>query len=266
MRGIKTHFGVIISLVALLFSVQFVFFMGSLIDEYEGLMKDEYNIIAVSNGDLNATHIKDIKEAKIIDPSDMIKNLEGKISKNSLEKLQTSLPNFYSITLNVFPDSKKLDEISAKLKDIKNVTRVEVFAKAHNNIYKILLLSRNIIALFSALIVILGIMLMFKQIRIWLFEHKKRVEIMTLFGAPYLIKSFVLYKMAVIDSIISAFIVTFVYYNLPNFGSFNKTLDLIGVKLVPIAFPGDAIFLFALSLFLSVTTVTIVMLSIKEER
>lgn len=266
MKGFKTHFGVIISLVALLFSVQFVSFMLNLVSEYEELMKSEYNIIAVSKGDLKASHIKDIENITPIDPSDMLKNLEGKISKNSLDKLKATLPNFYSITLNVFPNRAKLDEISDKLMKIDSVSRVEVFAKAHSNIYKILLLIKNIIMFFSSLIIILGLMLMFKQMRIWLFEHKKRVEIMTLFGAPYLIKSFILYKMAVIDSIISAFIVTIIYTYLPNLESFRATLEVIGVTPNTINLPYDALFLLVLSLIVSTLTVTIVMFSIKEER
>ncbi|NLY03459.1 MAG: hypothetical protein GXZ15_01240 [Campylobacter sp.] len=266
MKGIKTHFGVIISLVALLFSVQFSFFMSSLINNYEELMKDEYNIIVVSTSDLNVADIKDIRDVEIIDPSKMLAQLEGKISSKSMENLKDTLPNFYSITLNVFPDSDKLDEISKKIEKIEGVTRVEAFAKAHNNIYKILLLMNNTITLFSALIVVLGLMLMFKQMRIWLFEHKKRVEIMTLFGAPYLIKSFVLYKMAVIDSILAAAIVTLIYYFLPNFAIFSQITEVIGVTSIAINLPNDAIFLSVLSLVLSILTVTIVMLSIKEER
>ncbi|QKF64433.1 FtsX-like permease family protein [Campylobacter corcagiensis] len=266
MKGFKTHFGVIISLVALLFSVQFVIFTSNLVDKYEDLMKSEYNIIAVAKGDLNATSIKDIENVTKIDPSDMLNTLDGKISKNSLEKLKTTLPNFYSITLNIFPDKAKLDEISAKLMKIDGVSRVEVFAKAHSSIYKILLLIKNIVMLFSALIIVLGVMLMFKQMRIWLFEHKKRVEIMTLFGAPYLIKSFILYKMAVIDSVISALIVTVIYAYLPNLANFRAIFDLIQVVPNTINLPYDALFLLGLSLLISVLTVSIVMLSIKEGR
>ena len=53
MKSIKTHFGVIFSLVALLFSVQFGIFMSNLTKSYERSIQNEYNIVLVSKTSLS---------------------------------------------------------------------------------------------------------------------------------------------------------------------------------------------------------------------
>lgn len=71
--------------------------------------------------------------------------------------------------------------------------------------------------------------------------------------------------MAVIDSIISAFIVTIIYL-ICHLESFRATLEVIGVTPNTINLPYDALFLLVLSLIVSTLTVTIVMFSIKRRR
>ncbi|CZE49200.1 cell division protein FtsX [Campylobacter geochelonis] len=268
MRGIKTHFGVIISLVALLFSMQFGFFVNDLIKNYEFVMKNEYNIILVSKkelnkSDINAT-ISEVADLEAISTKPMLKRLESKISKNSLDKLSQTLPKFYSVKLQFFPNNDELKTISEKLEKLDGISRVEVFAKAHDNVYRVLVLMKNLVYIFSFLITVLGLMLMLKQMRIWLYEHKERVEIMTLFGAPFFIKSFVLYKMAIVDSIISTIIVVLFYQFLPNFSFFQETMNIIGVSTQTIVLPEQGAVLFASSLILSLLIVTLVMFGIKR--
>ena len=60
MRSIKTHFGVIISLVALLFSVQFGVFINNLIKSYEVSIQNEYNIVLVAKNGLTLEAIKEV--------------------------------------------------------------------------------------------------------------------------------------------------------------------------------------------------------------
>lgn len=267
MKRIRTHFGVIVSLVALLFSIQFSFFTDGLIKSYENIMKDEYSIVIVSKKELTLENlkIKEISNLEAIDPKDMLAKLKDKISDYSMKKLEETLPKFYEVTLNFFPNSDELKAISENLKKVDGINRVEMFAKSHNSIYNILLMLKKIVYIFSILAIVLSLMLMLKQMKIWLYEHRKRVEIMMLFGAPYIIKSYVLYKMAILDSLIATIIVVSFYKFLPNLEIYNVAINSIGVNLSPIILPVQGFYLLATSLIVSIFAVTFVMVSINEE-
>jgi len=54
-------------------------------------------------------------------------------------------------------------------------------------------------------------LLIIKQMEVWQLAHKNRMQIMEIFGAPLMLRSGVLFKMAFIDAIIST-ILTFVIF------------------------------------------------------
>ena len=65
MRSFKNHIGVIFPLVILLFGVEFSLMVNKIVQNYESAMGNDYNIIIVSQNELNATVLKDeINKAK----------------------------------------------------------------------------------------------------------------------------------------------------------------------------------------------------------
>lgn len=267
MKSIKAHFGVIVSLIGLLFSIEFSLFVNTLVKEYEKIIKDEYSIVLVSKKelDLNKINLDEVEVLNEIDPSNMLKDLENKVSKEALLKVRQNLPKFYSVNLNFFPSNEELDFIHEKLQKVDGVSKVEIFAKSHSNIYKLLLFIKSLVFSFSVLIAILGIMLMLKQMKIWIFEHKNRIEVMNLFGAQYLTKSLFLYKLAFLDSLIAAFLVSAFFFFLPNFAIYQNFISTISVPLVYTLTTDQILFLFGFSLGIAIICATFVMLSIKEE-
>lgn len=267
MKSIKSHFGVILSLFSLLFSIQFVFFVSSLINKYEASMKSEYNIVLVSKKLLTTVEVKkDVNEITSVTPIDtknFVSKFRGKISNNSIELLSKSLPKFYNVQLRFFPNSQELQSITEKLKKVDGVDRVEVFEKTHDNIYRVLILIKSIAYVFVYLIVFLGLMLMDKQIRIWVFEHGERIEVMTLFGASSFSKSINLYRMAIVDSIIATLFVILFFTFLPKWNSFKNIMEVIGVGVNTISLPFDAVLLFIISCIISILGVCNVMRRIK---
>ena len=107
---------------------------------------------------------------------------------------------------------------------------------------------------------LLGLVLVFKQMRIWLYEHRRRVEIMTLFGAPYWLKSAMLYKLAVIDSIIATTLVIVFYAVFPALPSFQSAIFAIGFDQPNLNLFSDALILFGASISISIVAVSLVML------
>ena len=152
MKSIKTHFGVIFSLVALLFSVQFGIFMSNLTKSYEHSIQNEYNIVLVSKTSLSLQDaqktVPKISSISEISTAGITERLKGKISQNAFAELSKNLPKFYSVKLESFPDTAQLAKIEQDLKSIGSLTRVEIFKKTHDEIFKFYCLSK---ASFTAL-------------------------------------------------------------------------------------------------------------------
>lgn len=263
MKNFRSHFGFTLSLIALLFSLQCGIFINSLISKYEISTKSEYAIVLVSSIPLSTNGLKqNVSEVKSISPisTDMIMSkFQGKISADSLKLLQASLPKFYNVELKFFPNSDELSKIKDKLQKISGIERIEIFKRKHDNIYRVLILIKTISYVFIVLIVVLSVMLMNKQIKIWIFEHKERLEIMTLFGATFFEKSLSLYRMAILDSLIATFVVSVIFLLLPLNYYFSTLIQIINVKVSAIRIPTDFFILLFASWVLSITAVSSVM-------
>lgn len=96
--------------------------------------------------------------------------------------------------------------------------------------------------------------------KIWLYEHKRRVEIMTLFGAPYWLKSAMLYKLAIIDSMFATVLVIAIYAVLPNLDIVNSTIFGLGFDIPSLDLATDSAILFGASIIVSILAVSLVML------
>lgn len=267
MKSFKNHIGVIFPLVILLFSIEFILLTDKVIKNYESLMGNDYNIIIMSDKSLSAAEVKNevntFKELILLDTTQIINKLKENISQKNISVLMTTLPKFYSLKLNNFPSSSYMQKVTDNLKKIDGVKRVETFSKTYDKIYKMLVLSRSIFAGFTVLIAFMGIALVFKQMKIWLYEHKSRVEIMTLFGAPYWLKSAILYKIAIIDSLIATALISLFYLIAPQM--VRETFLAIGFELPNLDPFSDIAILLASSIAVSIVSVTLVMIRSKAD-
>ncbi|CUU77179.1 cell division protein FtsX [Campylobacter hyointestinalis] len=268
MRSFKNHIGVIFPLVILLFGVEFSLMVNKIVQNYESAMGNDYNIIIVSQNELNATVLKDeintFKEIIPLDTKSVLDRLKEDISAKNLSILGNALPKFYSLKLNSFPSSKYMKTIKDKLLKIEGVKKVETFSKTHDKIYKMLVLSKNVFECFIVITSLMGIALIFKQMKIWLYEHKRRVEIMTLFGAPYWLKSAMLYKLAIIDSMFATVLVIAIYAVLPNLDIVNSTIFGLGFDIPSLDLATDSAILFGASIIVSIVAVSLVMLKSRD--
>ncbi len=265
-NSLKSHFGVIFPLFVLLLALEFCLITSRVVRSYEASLNSDYSIIIVSAGPLPDVHISSVlptfKSLTPLATGPVIERLKGEISAKNLAELTSALPNFYSLKLTALPSPAKLKSIQSELQKIANVKRVETFVKTHDQLHKMLVLAQNIFMVFTALIAILGFSLILKQMRIWLLEHRRRVEIMALFGAPFLMRASKLYKIAIFDTILAtilALVATAVA--LAKVGS-----EVFGITIIKGAahLVSDAPILFGLALGVSLICVTLVMNSAKK--
>ncbi len=270
MKSLRNHFSVIFPLVTLLISIQFTLNLEKIVKNYEVNLIQDYSIIAVSEKELKLDELKkdlsSIKTIKQMSTKKVLEKLKGDISSKNLSLLQVSLPKFYSIKLNSFPSKSKLDNIKSKLSKLPNIKKVETFSKTHNKIYNIFTVAKYTFYIFTSLIFVISFMLMLKQMRIWTYEHKERMDIMSLFGAPFWMKSAVLYKLAVIDSILAFIITVIIFTIVPNTEFLTSIAKQIDIFIPPIDFLIEGPILLLISLSFALISVSMVMFAITKRR
>ncbi|MCD8213975.1 MAG: cell division protein FtsX [Campylobacter sp.] len=263
MKSLRDHLGFIFPLVALLFAVQFSMTSAKIVKSYENLMNNDYNIVIVSNKELTDADVRPLVNTfaslEILSAKKIIDRLSNDISSKNLSVLQNALPKFYSLKLNTFPSPKFMNQIKDKLQKLDGISRVETFSKTHDKVFKILNLAKMLSYVFMCILGVIGVMLMFKQVKIWLYEHKERIEIMTLFGAPFWLKSAMLYKSAILDSFAATFIVGAFFFALPNIKFFSDLLGQVDIAVPPLNIIDELPILFGAALLLSIFVVSLVM-------
>ncbi len=262
MKSLKNHFSVILSLFVLLFSLEFSLMIKRIIKNQNMNLTENYSIVIVSKKELDIGKLKKriplAKELKSISSKKILDRLKNDMSSKNLALLKIALPYFYSLKLTKFPNADKVNSIKKRLLKIDGITKVETFSKTHNKMFQLFEIFQTMSNLFSVIIIVLSVLLLFKQIRIWILEHKKKIEIMNYFGASFLMKSSFLYRLVIIDSVISVFLVSVLYMAAPKISIVNDRLSAIGIVLPKFNIISDGLMLLGLSFVLSVLIVTFV--------
>ncbi|MDD3324113.1 MAG: ABC transporter permease [Sulfurospirillaceae bacterium] len=262
MKSLNAHISVILSLCVLLFSFQFVIFTNSVVSDYAQKIVNDYSIIVVSSSEIKEDEIRaqipDIKSLEEISSKKILDRLKNDMSSKNLALLQVALPKFYSIKLNSIPDKKRVENIKTKLSAYKNISRVETFARTHEKIFKMFSILQGVAYVFSFFIAMVALLLMFKQIKIWIYEHNKRMSIMTLFGASFFMKSAILYRMTIVDSVISTALISLFYYFMPKVPIIQEVASELDILIPSIDLIKDSGILLGISLLFSFLVVTAV--------
>lgn len=234
MRSINSHFSIILSVFVLLFSFQFSNVVNTIVHEYSVKIVNDYSIVVVASTELKEEALKqqvsEVKSLTEISSKKILDRLKNDMSSKNLSLLQVALPKFYSLKLESLPDYHAIELIKQKLLANSSITRVETFAKTHEKIFKMFLLLQSMIYIFTSFTAFIAILLVFKQVRIWTYEHHRRMSIMTLFGASFFMKSAMLYRMTLVDSLLSAFLVCGFYTVVPQITlvqDYAKELDIV---------------------------------------
>ena len=270
MKSLRNHFSVIFPLIFLLFSFQFAKTIGYIVDQYEKKIVDEYNIVMVAVDSIDEAEIQkkipEISTITQIDPSVVLDKLKNDISKQNISLLELSLPKFYSIKLISFPTSLRLEGIKKSLLEDKNITKIEAYAQTFDKIYRLLTITKAISFVFLAFVLVISLLLMLKQMRIWVLEHRERMEIMSFFGAPFWMKSAVLYRLVVVDSIIATCVVSAIFYFAPYYSDLKQLMSELDMQVPQMNLVQDGGILLEISLFFALISVIIVIINLKSEK
>jgi cell division transport system permease protein len=269
MKSIKNHLSLIIALVGILFSIQVFVIVDRSISAYKENLATSYSVVIVTQVKISDDDIKSInpliQNITELNPDKVIKRLNNKIDKKNIELLKITLPKFYRLKLSHYPDTNEIDKLTKDLLHEKFITKVENFSHNHSNTYKLLILFKDVISVFAIAIFVVTTLLILKELRIWQYMHNERMSIMGLFGAPIWLSSAVLFRLAIVDAIISS-ILTFILFNyLASSQWVSYQFSNIGIKVVVFDNIEDFSILFGVAMILSVLLALLIVIGHKEE-
>lgn len=220
MRLLKSLFSFMMPLLIVLLTFSVYLVVSKVVNTYKAKITNDYSIVVVTNTPMvKINEIADvkIKSIDILQREKIIDTVKENLSDSTLKLLSAKLPYFYKVYLEEFPTSYKLEQIRKELTTISNVKRVETFSNDHNKVYSLLILIQDIVVILFSIVLILSILLISKQIKIWFYEHKQRIEIIQLHGGSLMYGSKPILNIMFLSSFFSAiFVVSVVYFVMEN--------------------------------------------------
>jgi len=269
MKSIKNHLSLVIALVSILFSMQIFIIVDRSIESYKNNLSMNYSVVIVSNKTLVTEDILAIDPilfaAKELSPDNVISRLNTGMSKKNKELLKVTLPKFYKLKLKHYPTPQEVKNLTKNLLAHKSIDKVENFSNNHDTTYKLLLLFKNVITVFSISIFIVTTLLIFKELRIWQYNHSERMNIMGLFGAPVWLRSAVLFRLAIVDALIASALAFGLFIYISSNRWVLEQFQAIGIELVIFNPLTDFLILTGVAVFLSLLLASLIVLGHKEE-
>jgi len=268
-KSFKNHLSLVIALLGILFSLQIFTIVERSIDAYKENLTNNYSLVIVAQKRIDAKALKKanplIAEIEELSPDTVIKRLNDGMSKKNVELLKLTLPKFYKLKLTHYPTPEELEILSKKLLKTPGIKKVESFTKTHDTTYKLLLLFKTVVAVFAFTVVLVTVLLIFKELRIWQFQHNERMSIMGLFGAPVWLRSAVLFRLAIVDAII-AFLLAFVLFSyLATTEWVQNQFSSIGIEVLFFDTLYDSLIMLGVALSISILLAIFIVLGHKEE-
>lgn len=231
MKLLKTvfTFTLPLSVMLIIFSIYLV--VNQVVHNYKTTLTDDYIIIVTADApltELNSVAGKQVKEATMINQDDIIKNVEDTLSESTIKILNKKLPLFYRISLSELPTKEELDLIREELKGLPNVQSIEMFLEDHKQTYSFLIMIQDMSFVLFTVVLAFSALLVIRQVRIWFFEHSRRIKIMELHGGSILYSSKPIVKVIIISSILSCIITFGVMYS-----SLNSVAMLVQPEILP---------------------------------
>ena len=207
MKSIKEHIMFILPLMAMLIGIEFILVFNRITTSYENKLKNDYAILVVSKKNLTTPYVRSIDEridtVETMNRKEIAKEVTSGMQDAALAAIMKDLPFFYRVHLTQYFSLKQLKEIRANLKKIDGVLNVEIFGENYHAKHSMFRLVKTLLNIFIIMLFIVSTLLVIKQMQVWQLAHKDRMQIMEIFGAPMMLRSGILFKVALVDAFIA---------------------------------------------------------------
>jgi len=210
MKYIKEHIMFIFPLLAILLGIESFLVFDRMSSSYEQTLKSDYSMLVLSSKSMTAEDFRKIEprisSAEAIEKQSIVKEMAEGISGISSEEILKELPHFYTVHLGSYLDSAAIEKIKQTLIASEGIKRVETFQKGHHSSYSLFVFIKMVLWTFVGFMTITSLFLVIKQMEIWQFSHRERMQVMEIFGASTMLRSGILFKRALVDAIIATVI------------------------------------------------------------
>jgi len=231
MKFIKNHLMFILPLMAILLGVEFYLVFERTTNSYEKNLTEGYTMLLVSKKPVELSTFQKLNThiitAKQIERSHIITEVAKGISKSNSEAILKALPYFYNLGLDSYLHTKELAQIKKDLLSDKNIKKVETFGSSYNSSYRLFAFIKLTLKIFIIFMAIVSLFLIIKQMEIWKYAHKERMQVMEIFGAPLMLRSGVLFRVAFVDAIFATIFVSAIFFYIKFYWVAQSGIDIM---------------------------------------
>ncbi len=231
MKFIKNHLMFILPLMAILLGIEFYLVFERTTDSYEKGLKKGYSMLVVTKKPMEFSEMKrlnnHISASEKIERESMVSEIAKGVSKSSSKEILASLPYFYNVRLDAYMHTSSIEKIKKDLEADLNIKKVETFGSSHSSAYKLFSFVKFTLKIFIVFMAMVSLFLIVKQMEIWKYAHRERMQIMEIFGAPLMLRSGVLFKVAIIDAFIATFLISALFLYVKFLWAYKSGIDII---------------------------------------
>ncbi len=231
MKFIKNHLMFILPLMAILLGIEFYLVFERTTNTYEEGLKEGYSMLAVTYKPMELEKFQALNDH--ISSSEQIKReyivfeVAKGISKSSSDEILEILPYFYNLGLDSYLPTSELEQIKKDLQSDLNIKKVETFGSTYHSNYRLFSFIKFILKVFIVFMAVVSLFLIIKQMEIWKYAHKERMQVMEIFGAPMMLRSGVLFRIAFFDAIFATILVSAIFFYSKFYWARGSGIDIM---------------------------------------
>ena len=221
----------ILPLMAILLGIEFYLVFERTTNTYEKGLKEGYSMLVVTKKPMELSAFQALNEhissSEKIQRESIVSEVTKGISKSSSEEILEALPYFYNLGLDTYLHTTGLETIKQDLKSDTNIKKVETFGSSYHSSYRLFSFIKFILKVFIGFMAVVSLFLIIKQMEIWKYAHKERMQVMEIFGAPLMLRSGVLFRVAFVDAIFSTILVSGIFFYIKLYWAAESGIDIM---------------------------------------
>ncbi len=221
----------ILPLMAILLGIEFYLVFERTTNTYEKGLKEGYSMFVVTKKPMEIAAFQalnsHISGAEPIKRENIVAEVTKGISESTGEEIMAALPYFYNLGLDSYLHTSELENIKKDLLADDNIKKVETFGSSYNSNYKLFSFIKFTLKLFIVFMAVVSLFLIIKQMEIWKYAHRQRMQVMEIFGAPLMLRSGVLFKAAFVDAIVATILVSAIFFYVKFFWAAQSGIDIM---------------------------------------
>jgi len=268
MKFIRNHLAFILPMMAILLGIEFLLVFDRTTSSYEERLREGYSMFIVAKKPITLEEFQNlnrhISQSGKVDKERLAQQISDGITQSNAKEILKALPHFYNLKLDGYLSGTVINEIKKDLEQSPYIKKVETFGNSYKESYRLFSFIKFLLKFFIGFMTIISLFLIVKQMEIWRYTHQERMQVMKIFGASLMLRSGVLFRVAIIDAVISSTATSSLFVLLKYRVSEGSQMEILSQKQDLLFQVTDSLILLAISILIVVISVSIVVLSHRE--